>query len=241
MKKSAFSLMEVLMVLGIIGVITAMGVSISQQGMEKAYRQYWYTGYSALQDATFDAIHNNKGSSLQNYAGYVAELMKTQAVQSGSKYIISAPNGIKYTIEQQNVGNSTNVFYIFMQIPAAISKNQVKDKTPLVYNPSTGELYPAYVPANPSPITQQAYIESVNLQQRVDLLPFIINDGLPNSSSSHDKKIYNFIDAYCTTHNNTTLNPHSNQSNKYYAIDCGSHSGTPIDGIPVLVNPKKVF
>ena len=55
-QKEAFSLIEVLLVMGIIAVVTTMGISASKRSVDKAYNYYWYTGYSTLCDATMDAV-----------------------------------------------------------------------------------------------------------------------------------------------------------------------------------------
>ncbi len=46
--KPAFSLAELLIAMGIIAVVATMGVSISKKGVERAYNQYFYTGYNGL-------------------------------------------------------------------------------------------------------------------------------------------------------------------------------------------------
>ena len=220
MKKTGFSLMEVLMVIGIIGVVTAMGLSISQKGVEKAYRQYWYTGYKALADATFDAGVNGKLANSTDYHDQVKNVLK---LDSNGK----APNGIKFTFASIN-----GLQHIAITIPSPKTKKAMNNTNVFIYNASLGVLYPANLPT-----TTGNYI---NLQDRVDILPFIINDGYPRTKSvnnhRHDRKIYSFKEAYCKTHNNQSIND-SNNMNK---LTCPSGL-TTVNGVMQLADPQKVF
>lgn len=216
MKKSGFSLMEVLMVMGIIGVVTAMGLSISQKGLERAYRYYWYTGYKALADATFDAGQKDKLSNFSDYNIHVRTLLKLD--NSGR-----APNGIQFSL-----GAYQGLRFIAMTIPSPKTKKTMKTTSTFLYDTSTGVLYPANMAATPE--------TNINLQDRVDILPFIISDGLPQSSSSHDNKLYSYKEAYCKTHNNQSIN----LGNSLLNLTCPAGL-TPVDGVMLLVDPKKVF
>ena len=49
--KSGFTLSELLLCVGIIAIVSAMGMTIAKQGTEKAYKLYFSTGYMNLYDA----------------------------------------------------------------------------------------------------------------------------------------------------------------------------------------------
>ena len=53
--KKAFTLAELLLCLGIIGVISAMGLVIAKHGTDKAYNLFYYNGYINLYNAIADA------------------------------------------------------------------------------------------------------------------------------------------------------------------------------------------
>ena len=70
--KNAFTLAELLLCLGIIGVISAMGLVIAKHGTDKAYNLFYYNGYINLYNAIADAR-----SSSDN----IDELTNTQIMQ----------------------------------------------------------------------------------------------------------------------------------------------------------------
>ena len=223
MKKSGFSLVEILLVLGTIGIITTMGIAISQNGVEKAYRQFWYTGYKAISEATFDAGYNGKLDTLTHYAEHFASLMNTTVTTSGNNKEVTSPNGIKYTFSNVAAG-----YYILMEIPSPKTKNSFPNKSGLIYTTQNG-LYP-------SPTTGTGYI---NLQSRKDLLPFVVDDGLPQTSGSHNNTIYSYREAYCATHSNYSIPPLNNTPHRM--LSCSPTVTTVSGTIIKLVDPKKVF
>ena len=219
------------MVLGIIGVVSYLGITTSQKGVEKAYRQYWYTGYSALLDATFDAGINGKLDSIENYAEHVRGLMNGTVTPNDNKSF-TTPNGIIYRFYTKK-----GKWVIVMRIPTPNKKNQVPDRTKFVYDEDNSILYPAAIDSTQEKETPDLWI---NLQGRADLLPYRINDGLPNTNDSHEKDIYDFKTAYCKTHEQTSITVPSN--GPYFAkVDCKKNDPKITGGILQLVNPRKVY
>ena len=58
--KRAFTLAELLLCIGIIGIVSAMGMVITKHSTDKAYQLYYYTGYINLYNAIADAKANGK-------------------------------------------------------------------------------------------------------------------------------------------------------------------------------------
>lgn len=231
MKNKGFSLMEVLMVLGIIGVVTAMSVSISQKGVEKAYRNYWYTGYSALENATFDAIMKNK-TDFDSFTRHIAKLMNIKdedIIDDSYNRTLKAPNGIKYTFGAVPF-NQFRFWPVSMEIPSPKSKNTVQNQTLLVVDFADEN----NVQLHPSQVSGSTY---VNLQTRKDLLPFVIDDGKAPGDITKNKGIYSFKEAYCATHAD------GKPARSYFPmtmVEC-THNNSPIAGQIMSVNPKKVY
>lgn len=226
-KKYAFSLMEVLLVMGIIAVIIAIGFSISKRGVEKAYNQYWYTGYSALSDATMDAVlrgkmdTSNPTASLGTYSKYIAEtLMRSKNYScNSSKASFTAPNGISYIIEPK-----TGFYQITMSIPQHKQKTVSRNQTIFIYNFAKAMIYPANISA---PTSTQ-----LSLYNRVDLLPFYIK--LNDANTGTVTNFYGFKDAYCLV--DTSISANIDDIAK---ISC---SATPsINGVIVPINPRKIY
>ena len=238
-QKNAFSLIEVLLVMGIIAVITSMGLTISQKGIEKAYNQYWYTGYSALSDATRDAIMKGKldpddpNSTLKTYSKYIAvKLMGVKAADysyQNSTATFTAPNGIGYEITYVYTPAAT-YYKIIMTIPRPKMQKEVPYKTILIYNFDTN-VYNNSSLFYPSSETLGSN-EYISLQNRADLLPFYnIMDSEPHGQHTINK-IFSFREAYCNIHN-------SYNADNYTKIVCSGNSSSP--GALFSINPRKVF
>ena len=241
-QKNAFSLIEVLLVMGIIAVITSMGLTISQKGIEKAYNQYWYTGYSALADATKEAIlqtklnPNDPAATLKAYSKYVAiKLMGVKAADysyQNSTASFTAPNGIGYEISYYT-SPVRGYYKIIMTIPRPKMQKEVPYKTILIYNfdPSVYNNSSLLYPSNETGPASEAG-KYLSLQNRADLLPFYnIMDSEPLGQHTINK-ILSFREAYCNIHN-------SYNADNYTKIVCSGNSSSP--GALFSINPRKVF
>lgn len=231
-QKRAFSLIEVLLVLGIIAVVTTMGFTISKKGMENAYNLYWYTGYIALHDGTRDFYkHSNdtERSDFSKYAAYMHKLLLRENVtvdDSATGHSITAPNGINFLFEQK-----TSYIKITMTIPQPKTRKNFPYKTVFVYNTaSTSNTDILVYPAN---VTDTDTHEWLNLQNRVDLLPFAINDN----RKKYYKEFFGFREAYCRTHGNESF---TNTTDVTMNISCTGLSVSE-DGTIVPINPRKAF
>ncbi len=228
-QKEAFSLIEVLLVMGIIAVVTTMGISASKRSVDKAYNYYWYTGYSTLCDATMDAVLNKKLDTtnppntlnIDVYAQYIGKTLMnaTTYTYSNNKADFTAPNGIRYEI--QNVNNQ--YLKITMTIPKPNRKKNFPNKTVLVYNfaPNVDMIYPANI-ANST--TQ------ISLHNRADLLPFGVKSTLGNSTISN---FYGFKDAYCKVYSSITGMSEANVACTTSPSEQGS--------VVIPLNPRKIY
>ena len=227
--KRGFSLIEVLLVMSIIAVITTMGLSVSKRNVDRAYNYYWYTGYSALVDATRDAVMNNRldtsnpSGSLNGYGAYIGlNLMGVSPDKydySNNKATINAPNGIRYEIQYVN-----SLYYkITMTIPKPNRKKAFPNQTVFIYNFDLKMIYPGNVTNSNT---------QINLQSRPDLLPFYIKRTDVHTTTAI-KDFYGFKDAYCRVYNSVTnLGTEGN-------ISCSS--APTMTGIVLPINPRKIY
>ena len=259
--KRAFSLIEVLLVMGIIAVVTAMGFSISKNNMEKAYNIYWYTGYDALFRATEDANEHGFDSNSPNiniYADHLAKLMKAGSHEQCQTNLsapgltlgnpmcrtFTAPNGIKYEIQTSlapgNFGGEDFLYIIDMTIPALRNRRNLANKTRFFYRINDEGFNNSldYFPI------QDGYIYPVavnnnnyfNLMDRVDLLPFYLSDG----NSTNTKTFYSFREAFCKVYGEFDSLPN------LLDIKCNNIPGTnpnpDFENNTIhYINPRKAF
>ncbi len=60
-----FTLAELLLCVGIIGIVSAMGMTIAKIGTDKAYNTFYYAGYINLYNAIADAKSQGKGTNVE--------------------------------------------------------------------------------------------------------------------------------------------------------------------------------
>lgn len=80
MKKlnKAFTLAELLLCLGIIGVVSAMGMVIAKHGTDRAYNLFYYNGYINLYNAIADAKAVNANATNAQIMEHVKEILDNQ-------------------------------------------------------------------------------------------------------------------------------------------------------------------
>lgn len=116
--KSGFTLAETLLAIGIISVVATIGFSFAQKGIERAYNQYYFTGYEGISLAIQDAeaqgrgIHDTNSFDIRNdFLTHIADLFGVRDFDAdnaceneniGSNDVrvctIIAPNKISYQI-----------------------------------------------------------------------------------------------------------------------------------------------
>ena len=231
--KNAFSLIEVLLVMGIMAVVTAMGFSIAKTGMERAYNLYWYTGYSTLADGTFDAEKKDVISSpfnLNSYAEHLRKLITNSTYEYNSGTVeasLLAPNGIDFHFK-----NGGQYVTIAMMVPH--SKKTAAYWTNFIYdysdnNGSPNLVYPGHCPINDQ--TGEPVNTCLDLQDRPDLLPFYIRIRRNNKI----KDFYSFREAYCKVYGQTYK-----ESDNIAKIECPAGI-TQVSGKIRHISPKKAY
>ena len=72
--KHGFTLAEILLCVGIIGVVSAMGLLVSKYTTEKAYNMYYYSGYMNLYNALLEADAQKENQTNQEILDRVAKM-----------------------------------------------------------------------------------------------------------------------------------------------------------------------
>ncbi len=241
--KKAFSLAELLIVMAIIAIITAMSFTIAKKGIKNAYNLFFYTGYNGLYEAIGDAIdygYAPDSSTITNcdFTEHIVKILSAEKTTSGNSVQIAAPNGITYTmsyltnyVEEEESGP---IYKIIMKIPYQKTSDTSETKVTLFYLPNlnNGILIPA------PKVTSD---NNVDLQNRQDLLPFYIDDGNVGRAIetgvdqySYTKPTYtSFKQAFCKINGTLTL------EGETYVNCSGVASGSK--GLLRVANPQKVF
>ncbi len=185
--KYGFTMAELLLSIAIIGVVSAMGMTIAKHSSEKAYNLFYYNGYINLYNAIADAKAESKDT-------------KTDIMQHVNELLNKDPAAE----EINNVGD-TKYFRIDMTVPQAKTRSNDGHATiGLLYiNDEVNSLLVPLVPNNAN---------VPNLQNRRDLLPTYIDDGLSgrtkkvgNSYEYTSQVYYSYREAYCRLYRNQSL------------------------------------
>lgn len=174
--KNAFSLAEVLIAIAIISVILIMCFSITNQGLDRAYTRYIYTGYKGLSDAIKEASANNiemvresaagrlKSMRIRNeYVEYICNLFNG-TINGNNALYCSTPNGIDYLFANNS---PLDAIKVTMYVPSRKKEaNKTKDSI---------DFY--YLFTRPPYVLIPTSGGDINLLERPDLLPFYVDDG----------------------------------------------------------------
>ena len=242
--KKGFTLAELLISIAIISIISTMGIVISKKGMDKAYDYYVYNSYKSISSAIGDAISNGYSYDITNveFTKYLQSLFSSQLLEldpgnDNNFTLLYLKNGVVYKFNKNNKG------HIRILLPSANSKGRILD----FY------LDPKHYEYGLIPASNEAYNDSLSVLNRIDLLPFTIDDGetgkIANVLNNNVFKVkyldedhksierYSYKDAFCNLYDDYNGGPFDNAE---FNIDCGSvpPSGK---GVLRLLNPKKVF
>ena len=234
MKKNGFTLVELLLCIGIIGVVTAMGMLITKRSADSAYNLYYYTGYINLYNAIADARTMGLTSN-SDIIKHAKDILSSKVQTKVTTTTISTSNGITYTCSSND---NNNYFEIIMTIPQRKTRqnNGTASTRFIYYNENGGLLIPV----------ASADENNINLQERNDLLPTYIDNGIvgravkTSSSYKYDRPAYySYREAYCRLNNNASLT-----INGETVISCaGLQAPTASEvnsGFLKVANPRKV-
>ena len=221
MKKNGFTMVELLLCLAIIGVVAAMGMTITKRSTDKAYNLYYYTGYMNLYNAIADAK---------------AEAMSTtnEVMNHVSNILDATPN--RNIVPSGNAGLSPETIEIEMTVPQRKNKtNNGQATVKLLYiNDDENGLLVPLVPSS---------TDVPDLQNRRDLLPVYIDDGfvgrtrkVGNSYEYKAPAYYSYREAYCKLNNNQSLTVSGNT-----VINCAgiAASNQANSGFLKIADPRK--
>ncbi len=107
--KRAFTLAELLLCIGIIGIVSAMGMVITKHTTEKAYQLYYYTGYINLYNAIADAKANNI-ESIKDIMQHAENLLKEPEKIANSDFEFNIANNDLPFLSYKAVINNPDIF-----------------------------------------------------------------------------------------------------------------------------------
>ena len=216
--KKGFTLAEVLLVIVIIGVVTALGMLISKEGATKAYNLFYYTGYKNLLNAIIES--NMEGNTIRTC---VNDLLGTTAELVDGNQVV-ARNGIIYTFENDDT--------IAMLVPIPKKKGETDANYTVAFRYVENSNYLI-------PLTQSATHNGPDLQVRKDLLPAFIDDGIVGRNNVINRtewqyrtpRFASYKDVYCSL--NDTIEG---------VITCDNFTNVRTSGYGVLkvANPRRV-
>ena len=260
--QKGFTLAELLLVIAIIGIVSAMGASITKKTTEKAYNLFYYTGYINLYDAISDTAANT-GSREENRIGggtcdidintpvcHINNLLGTTAFNNAFPFQVITRNGIIYEFTQNSAMSVT------MGVPSPKTRNNPDAivYVPLRANVASGTLSERtlLVPIDPNllpngVLNNRTYIA---LGNRRDLLPVHLDNGLTGrvrsningGGSQHTPNLYySYNQAVCSylsgQHNLNSVT----DMNGTIILNCNNIQGIPQynNGVPKFSDPIK--
>ena len=256
-----FTLAELLLCVGIIGIVSAMGMTVAKKSTEKAYNLYFYTGYVNLYNAIADAVESGEdaypsglctGSSSStgmptntptNETPLVRHIAKVLGVDEGElkrndgSGSFTTKNGIEYVFLNQATCPGANAARIYMRVPAAKTRNNNNGQigTELFYMSDIQQLVPTRY------TNQNINRKYISLQERRDLLPAYIDDGrvgrnntLNRANWEYERPIYgSYKDVFCSIYGTSKKIDG--------AIDCAGVTSIAAGrtGVLKVVDPRK--
>lgn len=226
MKKNGFTMVELLLCIAIIGVVSAMGMTITKHSTDRAYNLFFYNGYINLYNSIADILAEGgeiSATSLNARLGTSKELPADRIIQT--------INGVTY---QYN----NNV--ITMTVPQKKTRNNNSRATVLFryVNEGDGYLVPLINGSN------------VDLQNRRDLLPAYVDNGIVGRVKRQDEAgnnyrmeqqiaFYSYRQAYCSIQGNNSIDIGTEEAPDII-LDCTNHGGLSDQvGVLKVANPSK--
>lgn len=260
--KKGFTLAELMLVIGIIAIVTAMGAAITKKSTEKAYNLYYYTGYVNLYNAFTDTrMNDGKTEPNQHGAGdcqiqtnhpvcHLNNLLGTGPYNGEMDFTIISKNGIRY----QFISDNLITGLIIMGVPQPKTRTNPSGMNYVVIraNINSGNI-PAYEYLIPVSQSSFAAVGNalpngtyIDLGERQDLLPTYIDNGTvgrvlsdlgANANTSYTNIRYTtYNQAVCSINNNALLR----QYNGNIILDCSKINVPASVGVMRFGDPRKV-
>lgn len=259
MKKflKGFTLAELLLCIAIIGVVSAMGMTITKKTTDRAYNLYFYSGYINLYNAIADAKAQGAESNadIMNHVKnlFDSDLSSSETdqpvelfswpstVDSENFNVIVTTNAVKYyyakNLDNRANGLGTlvgsNIEYKAFPITMTVPQRQTRS------NNGTATVHLLYIDNNGGYLIPVPGNDVVDLQNRRDLLPAYVDDGKVGRNNvinrdngwSYERPMYlSFREVYCSIKGNSTINN---------VINCNEFTADK-KGALVIANPQKV-
>ena len=193
--KRGFTLAEVILCVGIIGIVTALGLKVTQDATQRAYNKYIETGYENL----YYVLKENKGlikdiKRRDEQKTYIEQTLRNyfdpQGHNGSDNTNIHANNGIVFTVEdgaEESAGSrQMKVHPISMTFPYTRGRGNGTRHTCFLYFPTKGG-YGSLVPATsknqdnmPDEIKKACKFDDgsyVDVQENAALLPFALDNS----------------------------------------------------------------
>ncbi len=226
-----FTLAEIILSVGIIGIVSAMGLMVSKYSTEKAYNLFYYSGYISLYNSLLEAEAQKEGQSntdiLAGVARYLDSNVKTlpSPINGNDKYIKTS-NGIQFYFRSTGLDDNSYI-YLTMEVPQPKTRtNNGKASVVLMYTKVDDISY--LIPVDT--------MNDVKLQERRDLLPAYIDDGIVGRADANGQvraiAYYNYKQAYCAMTSNKSIDS---------VISCTGVTGKPSakEGVLKVRDPRK--
>lgn len=200
--KKGFTISELLLCFAIVGVVSAMGMTLSKYNVEKAFNTYWPAGYSNLLSAIVE-FEQRPGNS-QTLLEKCDEIFR-DADRNDPGYVspqeVTAQNGIRYYNYHEDA--SGQVWYIDMEVPQSKTRARSAGKawTRFLYNPEALILFPVpqgYIPQGDPDISTYVDLSDSNI------LKFTVKDGIKGNRKMDGEplgterlEVQTFREAYC--------------------------------------------
>lgn len=263
-----FSIAELLIVMAIISIIAFMGINIGRKNIEKSYNYYFYNTYKSLTLAIADAVSNGvdlttpppEGSDdLKPFFKHVSKILGAEnslRIVDGV-YQMDCLNGVKYFL----AGDDSNdkILHISIRVPYSTHVvNGVSYSHKDVYLLlDFDNLHYGLIPSS-----QANFANSVSLLDRIDLLPFTVNDNetgkvireqdcndngdcspiAPKFVNDNARQIgvYSYKDAFCQLYDSLEDYP-SPVEGVEFKINCPQSNTQKTTGAIKMLDPLKVF
>lgn len=239
-KKQGFTITEILLALGIVAIIATFGFKITRQGIENAYNLYYYNAYYSLDLAIKDTVANSIDDG-NVFINKIARILNCDEANIDENiFSITTPNNITYTFNTidtiDTIDDEKPLYSVTVEMPSVrrVNNNSITNRATMCLLYAPQNKFRGLIPVDSVGNTCTSSIE--NIQDRKDLLPFYIDDGLVGriiNGKYKGKTYYSFREAVCKVYGSEVISAD-------YRIDCYGIDLTE-SGMLTIENPRKVF